>query len=140
MDKITPDDIRYADLAGKRFNKRFAGKPAYIRLPESTKDAVDAVQEAVSSKRRLVVRSGGHCLEGFVSDPAVQVLIDMSLMTDIRKYGVAGGNGIGPARLYSRCGLQRGLGRAGRRSADGGLGTGFLSGALCGLRRCARAE
>jgi hypothetical protein len=83
MQKITPDDIRYADLAGKRFNKRYTGKPEYIHLPTSTKEVVEAVQEAVSSKRRLVVRSGGHCLEGFVSDPAVQVLIDMSLMTDI---------------------------------------------------------
>jgi aclacinomycin oxidase len=83
MEKITSDDIRYSDLAGKRFNKRFTGKPEYIRLPESTKEVVEAVQEAVNSKRRLVVRSGGHCLEGFVADPAVQVLIDMSLMTDI---------------------------------------------------------
>lgn len=83
MEKITPDDIRYPDLAGKRFNKRFTGKPEYISLPTSTKEVVEAVQEAVNSKRRLVVRSGGHCLEGFVSDPAVQVLIDMSLMTDI---------------------------------------------------------
>lgn len=83
MEKITPDDIRYADLAEKRFNKRFTGKPEYIRLPTSTREVVEAVQEAVSSKRRLVVRSGGHCLEGFVSDPAVQVLIDISLMTNV---------------------------------------------------------
>ena len=83
MEKITPNDIRYPDLAGKRFNKRFTGKPEYIRLPTSTKEVTEAVQDAVDSKRRLVVRSGGHCLEGFVSDPAVQVLIDMSLMTDI---------------------------------------------------------
>ncbi|HEY4287872.1 MAG TPA: FAD-binding oxidoreductase [Puia sp.] len=83
MEKITPADIRYPDLAGKRFNKRFTGKPEYIRIPTSTKEVVEAVQEAVDSKRRLVVRSGGHCLEGFVADPAVQVLIDMSLMTDI---------------------------------------------------------
>ena len=83
MEKITPNDIRYSDLAGKRFNKRFTGKPEYIRVPESTKEVVEAVQDAVNSKRRLVVRSGGHCLEGFVADPAVQVLIDMSLMSDI---------------------------------------------------------
>src|SRR5690349_7868903 len=76
MKKITPNDTRYADLAGKRFNKRFSGKPEYIRIPESTNEVVEAVQEAVNGKRRLVVRSGGHCLEGFVADPAVQVLID----------------------------------------------------------------
>lgn len=71
MEKITPNDIRYSDLAGKRFNKRFTGKPAYIRLPTSTKDVVEAVQEAVDSQRRVVVRSGGYCLEGFVAEPAV---------------------------------------------------------------------
>lgn len=83
MEKITPGDIRYADLAAKRFNKRYTGKPECIQLPRSTNDVIDAVQEAVNSKRRVVVRSGGHCLEGFVADPAVQVLIDTSLMTAI---------------------------------------------------------
>lgn len=83
MEKITPKDIRYSDLADKRFNKRFAGKPEYIVLPTSTAEVTAAVQEAVNSKRRLVVRSGGHCLEGFVTDPAVQVLLDMSMMTNI---------------------------------------------------------
>ncbi|WP_157986720.1 hypothetical protein [Chitinophaga alhagiae] len=39
-------------------------------MPVSTPEVVEAVQDAVSSGRRLVVRSGGHCLEGFVSDPA----------------------------------------------------------------------
>lgn len=83
MEKITPRDIRYTDLAEKRFNKRFAGKPEYIVLPASTEEVTAAVQEAVSSRRRLVVRSGGHCLEGFVTDPAVQVLLDLSMMTHI---------------------------------------------------------
>jgi len=83
MEKIIAGDARYNDLTEKRFNKRFTGKPEYIRLPESTKDVIDAVQDAVTSKRRLVVRSGGHCLEGFVADPTVQVLIDMSLMANI---------------------------------------------------------
>ncbi|HTE27970.1 FAD-dependent oxidoreductase [Flavitalea sp.] len=83
MEKINPDDIRYADLAGKRFNKRFTGKPDYILLPGCTGEVVEAVQEAVTNKQRPIVRSGGHCLEGFVSDPTVQVLIDMSLMTAI---------------------------------------------------------
>jgi FAD/FMN-containing dehydrogenase len=83
MDKIDSHDPRYADLAGKRFNKRYTGRPEYVRLPTSTKDVVDALQEAVNSNLRIVVRSGGHCLEGFVSDPAVQVLVDMSLMTAV---------------------------------------------------------
>jgi hypothetical protein len=83
MEKIIPSDARYASLAAKRFNKRYEGKPETIYLPASATEVVEAVQEAVNSKRRLTVRSGGHCLEGFVADPAVQVLIDMSAMTNI---------------------------------------------------------
>jgi hypothetical protein len=83
MEKITSNDIRFADLNEKRFNKRFTGKPEYFYLPESTSDVVAAVQEAINAQKRIVVRSGGYCLEGFVSDPSVQVLIDMSLMKSI---------------------------------------------------------
>jgi len=83
MEKIASNDIRFPDLNEKRFNKRFAGKPEYFYLPESTADVVAAVQEAVNTEKRIVVRSGGHCLEGFVSDPSVQVLIDMSLMNGV---------------------------------------------------------
>src|SRR2546422_4622616 len=82
-DKVGPDDPRYADLVRKGFNKRFAGKPDYVRLVGSTEQVVDAVQEAVRDKLRVAVRSGGHCLEGFVADPAVRALIDTSLMTGI---------------------------------------------------------
>ena len=82
-DKIGPHDLRYADLLRRGFNKRFAGKPDYVRLVGSTDQVVDAVQDAVRDKLRVVVRSGGHCLEGFVSDPAVRVVIDTSLMTGV---------------------------------------------------------
>jgi hypothetical protein len=82
-DKITSGDVRYEDLNSKGFNKRYTGKPDYFCLVRSTAAVVAAVQEAVNSKRRLVVRSGGHCLEGFVRDPAVQVVIDMSLMAAV---------------------------------------------------------
>ena len=80
---IGPDDPRYAELLRKRFNKRFSGQPDYVRLVASTTEVVEALQEAVRNQRRVVVRSGGHCLEGFVSDPEVQVVIDMSLMTGL---------------------------------------------------------
>jgi hypothetical protein len=46
MEKITLNDPRYPDLAGKRFNKRHTGKPGYIRLPTSTKEVIEAVQES----------------------------------------------------------------------------------------------
>ena len=82
-DKVGPEDPRYADLVRRGFNKRFAGKPDYVRLVGSTAQVVDAVQDAVREKLRVVVRSGGHCLEGFVADPAVRVVIDTSLMTGV---------------------------------------------------------
>ena len=78
--RIGPADPRYRAVIEKRFNKRFRASPEYVRLVCSTDQVVSAVQEAVKEGRRLVVTSGGHCLEGFVSDPEVQVLIDISPM------------------------------------------------------------
>ena len=78
--KIGPDDPRYRAVVDKRFNKRFRASPDYVRLAGSTDEVVSAVEEAVREGRRLVVTSGGHCLEGFVSDPDVRVIIDVSPM------------------------------------------------------------
>src|SRR5258706_3316681 len=78
--RITPDDPRYHAVVDKRFNKRFRASPDYVRLVSSTDQVVAAVEEAVREGRRLVVTSGGHCLEGFVSDPEVRVIIDVSPM------------------------------------------------------------
>lgn len=134
MEKITPNDIRYSDLAGKRFNKRFTGKPEYIRLPTCTKDVVEAVQEAVDSKRRLVVRSGGYCLEGFVADPAVQVLIDMSLMAEIyydkekSAFAVAAGATVG--ETYRRLFLGWGVVLPAGEHPNIGIGGHVLGGAF----------
>ena len=81
--KIGPDDARYHTVVDKRFNKRFIAHPDYVRLAGSTEQVVCAVQEAVSEGLRLVVTSGGHCLEGFVSDPDVRVIVDVSPMKRI---------------------------------------------------------
>jgi hypothetical protein len=78
--RIAPDDPRYRAVVDKRFNKRFSATPDYVRLVTSTDQVVSAVQEAVSEGRRLTVTSGGHCLEGFVSEPEVKVIIDVSPM------------------------------------------------------------
>ncbi len=67
--RIGPGDARYLAVVGKRFNKRFNASPDYVRLVGSTDQVVSAVEEAVREGRRLAVTSGGHCLEGFVSDP-----------------------------------------------------------------------
>ena len=78
--KAGPDDPRYGIVVDKRFNKRFRANPDYVRLVSSTDQVVSAVEEAVSEGRRFVLTSGGHCLEGFVSDPDVRVIIDISPM------------------------------------------------------------
>src|SRR5258707_3989461 len=78
--KIGPDDPRYHAVVDKRFNKRFRANPDYVRLVSSTDEVKSAVEDAVSEGRRLAVTSGGHCLEGFVSDPDVRVIVDVSPM------------------------------------------------------------
>jgi FAD/FMN-containing dehydrogenase len=78
--RIGADDPRYLAVVDKRFNKRFRARPDYVRLVSSTDQVVSAVEYAVREGRRLVVTSGGHCLEGFVSDPEVRVIIDISPM------------------------------------------------------------
>jgi len=65
------------------FQQNVHDKPEHFRLVNSTEEVMAAVQEAVENNVRVVVRSGGHCLEGFVADPAVQLVIDTSLMTNI---------------------------------------------------------
>ena len=82
-ERILPDDPRYRATVDRRFNKRFAAAPDYVRLARSTDDVVAAVGDAVRENRRVVVTSGGHCLEGFVSDPAVKVIVDISPMKQI---------------------------------------------------------
>ena len=78
--RIGPGDPRYRAVVDKRFNKRFNASPDYVRLVSSTDQVVSAVEESVRERRRLAVTSGGHCLEGFVSDPEVRVIIDISPM------------------------------------------------------------
>ncbi len=78
--RIGAEHPRYAAVVNKRFNRRFAARPDYVRLAASTGHVLTAVQEAVDEQRRLVVTSGGHCLDGFVSDPDVRVIIDVSPM------------------------------------------------------------
>ena len=83
MNELGPDDPRYLAVVEKRFNKRFRANPDYVRLVSSTDQVVTAVEDAVREDRRLAVTSGGHCLEGFVSNPSVRVIVDMSPMKSV---------------------------------------------------------
>jgi hypothetical protein len=78
--KIGRGDPRYHAVVDKRFNKRFCSSPDYVRLVTSTDRLCVAIEEAVAEGRRVVATSGGHCLEGFVSDPDVRVIVDVSPM------------------------------------------------------------
>src|SRR5881397_2556158 len=81
--RIAPDDSRYLAVIEKRFNKRFGASPDYVRLVGSSDQVIAAVEDAVREGRRVAVTSGGHCLEGFVSDPEVRVIIDVSPMRHV---------------------------------------------------------
>ncbi|MEV0437967.1 FAD-binding oxidoreductase [Streptomyces spectabilis] len=79
---VSPTDPRFPDLV-RGTNQRWVAKPDYVRLVTTTAQAVRAVQDAVSAGKRLTVRSGGHCYEDFVFNKDVQVVIDMSGMTQV---------------------------------------------------------
>jgi hypothetical protein len=116
------------------FNKRFAGRPDYVRLVGSTDQVVDAVQDAVRNKLRVAVRSGGHCLEGFVADPAVRVVIDTSLMRDVyydsdmAAFAIEAGATLGEA--YRTLCLGWGVTIPAGESPDLGVGGHILGGAF----------
>lgn len=78
--ELGPDDPGYRAIIDKQFNKRFRASPEHVRLADCTEQVVAALDDAVRAGRRLVVTSGGHCLEGFVSDPEVRVILDVSAM------------------------------------------------------------
>ncbi|MEU4245487.1 FAD-binding oxidoreductase [Actinoplanes sp. NPDC026619] len=79
---VGPDDPRYQELVLRGYNRRYVANPDQIRVVGTTGQVVDAVQEAVKTGKRVTVRSGGHCFEGFVDDE-VRLLIDMSGMTGV---------------------------------------------------------
>ncbi|HMJ19933.1 MAG TPA: FAD-binding oxidoreductase, partial [Gemmatimonadaceae bacterium] len=116
--KIGPNDPRYRALVEKQFNKRFRANPDYVRLVHSSDQVVSAVEEAVKEGRRLVVTSGGHCLEGFVSDPDVRVIVDVSPMKRVyydaerRAVAVEAGATVGETfrALFERWGVMIPLG------------------------------
>ncbi|MEE4421613.1 MULTISPECIES: FAD-binding oxidoreductase [Streptomyces] len=82
--EVVEGDIRYQDLASRGRNSRFVGHPGVIHVVGSAEQTERVVQDAVRAGRRIAVRSGGHCYENFVDDPAVQVLLDVSEMAEVR--------------------------------------------------------
>jgi hypothetical protein len=45
--KLGPTDPRYLEVLARRFNKRFGGRPDYVRPVSSTEQVIVAVEEAL---------------------------------------------------------------------------------------------
>jgi len=83
---VGPGDPRYTALS-TGFNQRFVGEPAYIQLCATAEQVRDAVQIAVDAGKRITIRGGGHCYEGFCSDNFGGVIVDLSPMTGVYRDG-----------------------------------------------------
>ena len=77
--EVRPGELRYPALT-RGYNQRFSGTPAYVAVVTTPEQCLAAVREAVAAGRRITVRGGGHCYEGFVSDNPGGVILDLSGM------------------------------------------------------------
>ena len=80
---VRPGDPLYRDLQLRGYNRRFVGTPDSVFVVDDTDQVVNAVDAVVASGKKLAVRSGGHCVERFVDDPAVQCVIDLGQMDSV---------------------------------------------------------
>jgi aclacinomycin oxidase len=103
MTKSVPGDLAYRATLDRQFNKRFVAAPDYVQRVHTTGDVLRAVQDAMDHQLRLVVTSGGHCLEGFVTDSGARAIVDMSEMKGVafdrerRAFAVEAGASVGDA-------------------------------------------
>ena len=101
---MNPGDPLYRDLQLRGYNRRFVGTPASVFVVRDTDQVVNAVDAVVASGRKLAVRSGGHCTDGLVDDPAVECVIDLGRMDSVyydrhrRAFAVEAGATLG--RVY----------------------------------------
>ncbi|GCE39117.1 Putative oxidoreductase [Rhodococcus wratislaviensis] len=133
--ELTPADPGFAELAQRGYNPRFVAHPRSIFVPTTTEETVAAVQRAVDSGLRIAARSGGHCVDGFVDNPATEVIVDLHQLTDIhfdpayRAFSVGAGADLGTVyeQLYRGWGVTipggscLGVGMGGH-AAGGGFG------------------
>ncbi|MFF5129481.1 FAD-dependent oxidoreductase [Streptomyces syringium] len=79
---IGPDDRRYPELVSG-FNRRWSAAPESVRMAGKSEHVAKAVQSAVSTGKRLSIRSGGHSYADFTYNKDVEVIVDLSMMNDI---------------------------------------------------------
>ncbi|WP_078916328.1 FAD-dependent oxidoreductase [Streptomyces viridochromogenes] len=124
--EVTANDPRYADFQMRGYNRRFIGAPESVVVVHDTGQVVDVVAAAVRDGRRIAVRSGGHCAEGLVDDPAVQVVVDLSRLDavyyDPRMRAFAAEAGVTLGRLYEVLDLGWGVTLPGGTCPEVGLG------------------
>ncbi|MBL1065941.1 FAD-binding oxidoreductase [Streptomyces sp. 7-21] len=80
--RIEPGDPRYSTLV-RGYNQRFRAAPGAVHLVRTTQEAVAAVEEALRGGKRLSVRSGGHCYADLVYHRDTELIVDLSLMTNV---------------------------------------------------------
>jgi aclacinomycin oxidase len=124
--EVNPGDPLYQDLQLRGYNRRFVGAPDSVFVVADTGQVVDAVDAVLASGKRLAVRSGGHCVEGLVDDPAVGCVIDLARMdstyydSDRRAFAVEAGATIG--RVYQALDLGWGVTLPGGSCTGVGMG------------------
>lgn len=110
---INRGDQRYAEWNNRDANTRVKGNPDGIVPVQSTPELIGVLQELVNQKKHIAVRCGGHCLESFVTDPAIEVVIDVSGLKGVRfdatmnAYEIMAGNTLGEVheKLYNEWGV-----------------------------------
>ncbi|RYY57412.1 MAG: FAD-binding oxidoreductase [Chitinophagaceae bacterium] len=81
---IGPNDPAYDYWNNRSVNLQFISKPGLIIPVRTDAELLDTIQWAVNQQSYFVIRGGGHCLEDFVGNPEVQVIIDISQLKGIR--------------------------------------------------------
>ncbi|MEC3994866.1 FAD-binding protein [Actinacidiphila sp. DG2A-62] len=79
---VTAADQQYPDLV-RALNARYVAAPDLVEVVDTPSQIPAIVASAVKAGKQLSVRSGGHCLEDFVYNPDVKVVIDLTNMNHI---------------------------------------------------------
>src|SRR5919108_300228 len=136
---VNPGDPLYRDLQLRGYNRRFVGTPDSVFVVHDTDQVVNALDAVVASGRKLAVRSGGHCTEGLVDDPAVQYVIDLGQMDSVyydrqrRAFAVEAGATLG--RVYQALDMSWGVTLPGGSSPRVGMGGHVTGGGFGPLSR-----
>ncbi|MFC9745648.1 FAD-binding oxidoreductase [Streptomyces niveus] len=76
-------DPRYHELVSRGFNARFVAAPERVHVVHSPRQIIEVLSDAVKARRRVTVRSGGHCFENLVDNDGVEVIIDTTPMRSV---------------------------------------------------------